>query len=268
MEQNNKRLQELKGSDYKIVDEQPDIKGWPLYNSEHQKLGKVEDLLFDPQMKKVRYIIADLDGSSLDFDDKEVLIPIGIAELHEKDDEVIIPGITASQLKALPEYNDDLDVTDSDEQTIMSVFSGGATTGALAGANSDRYSHAHFDDQNLYRHRNKQSTTEISDNETIPVIKEELNIGKKEVETGRVRLRSRVVEEPVQEEVNLKRETADIERKAVDRPASADAFKEENIEMRLNEEVPVVNKETRVVEEVRLSKEQTEEDATIRETLR
>src|SRR5688572_19015698 len=108
---NNRRLEELKGSDYKIVDEQPDIKGWSLYDAQHHKLGEVDDLLFDPAARKVRYIIADLDGNDLDIEEKEVLIPIGIAELHESEDEVILPNVTASQLSALPEYNDDRDLT-------------------------------------------------------------------------------------------------------------------------------------------------------------
>lgn len=150
MEQNNNHLQELKGSDYKIVDEQPDIVGWPLYTSDHQKIGKVEDLIFDLAAQKVRYIIADLDGNELDLEEKEVLIPIGIAQLHEDDDEVIVPGISVASLNAIPAYNDDRDLTDADEQAILSVISSGDDTDWTS-ANTERYNHAHFDDRNFYR---------------------------------------------------------------------------------------------------------------------
>ena|SRR5687768_2354142 len=176
MENNKKRLQELKGSDYKIVDEQPDIKGWPIYDAQHQKLGEVEDLLFDRELRKVRYIIADLDDNEVDMDAKEVLIPIGIAELHETDDEVILPGVTSSQLSALPEYNDDRDLTDADENAIFASFSGGSssTIETGTGLNSDRYNNDHFDDQRIYRNRNKEANRIVGDESEIPVFRENL----------------------------------------------------------------------------------------------
>ena len=168
MENKRNRLQELKGSDYKIVDEQPDIKGWPIYDDQHQKLGEVEDLLFDQESRKVRYIIADLDDNELDMDAREVLIPIGIAELHETEDEVILPGVTATQLSALPEYNDDRDVTDADENAIFAGFPGesSATYDTASGLNTDRYNHSHFDDQKMYRNRNKQTDRIAEGNES------------------------------------------------------------------------------------------------------
>ena len=187
MEQTNKRLQELKGSDYKIVDEQPDINGWPLYTSDHQKIGKVEDLLFDTEAKKVRYIIADLDGNDLDLDDKEVLIPIGIAQLHEADDEVIVPGISVANLGALPAYNDDRDLTDSDEQAILSVLSGNAGTNNPGLANTERYNHAHFDDRNFYR----ESIQPTVNDQLRDTNEQDRNYEADETNSRGIRLRSR-----------------------------------------------------------------------------
>ena len=187
MEQSNKRLQELKGSDYKIVDEQPDINGWPLYTSDHQKIGKVEDLLFDTEAQKVRYIIADLDGNDLDLDDKEVLIPIGIAQLHEDDDEVIVPGISAANLGALPAYNDDRDLTDSDEQAIISVLSGNTDTTNWSSANTERYNHAHFDDRNFYR----ESIQPTVNDQLRNADERDTNYGTDETNSRGIRLRSR-----------------------------------------------------------------------------
>jgi hypothetical protein len=178
MEDNKRRLRELKGSDYKIVDEQPDIKGWTLYDSQHRKLGEVDDLLFDAEARKVRYIIADLDGNDLDLDEKEVLIPIGIAELHESEDEVILPGVTASQLNALPEYND-RELTAADENIIFAAFSDSETV-----TSSDRYNHAHFDDQRIYRNRNRATTMDES---SIPVFREDIEIRESRTEGDRDR---------------------------------------------------------------------------------
>ncbi|GGC13994.1 MULTISPECIES: YsnF/AvaK domain-containing protein [Dyadobacter] len=107
--------------------------------------------------------------------------------------------------------------------------------------------------------------------ESLPVIKEELQVGKREIETGGVRLRSRIIERPVQESVRLRQEQVNVERTPVDRVASEsdfDTFKEGTIEMKEYAEVPVVNKEARVVEEVSLNKTVDERQEVINETLR
>jgi stress response protein YsnF len=91
------------------------------------------------------------------------------------------------------------------------------------------------------------------------------------VETGGVRVRSRIVERPVEEHIRLREEHVDIERTAVNRPVSGDElsnFQEGEIELTERAEVPVVNKEARVVEEVRVSKNVEQHDETIRDTVR
>ncbi|WP_181307092.1 YsnF/AvaK domain-containing protein [Rufibacter sp. XAAS-G3-1] len=113
--------------------------------------------------------------------------------------------------------------------------------------------------------------TTRSDATSIPIIEENLEVGKREIETGGTRLRSRIVERPVEEHLRLRSEHVRVERHAVDRPATeADfaGFREGEIEMTEHAEVPVVNKEARVVEEVSLGKEVEERDEVIRETLR
>lgn len=106
---------------------------------------------------------------------------------------------------------------------------------------------------------------------TIPIIEEQLNVGKKEVERGRARLRSRIIERPVEETLRLREEHIHVERSAVDRPATeADlaSFKEGEVELTERSEVPVVSKESRVVEEVRVGKDVKERDETVRGTVR
>lgn len=99
-----------------------------------------------------------------------------------------------------------------------------------------------------------------SSSESIPVIEENVEIGKRAVERGGLRIYSRVIEKPVREEVSLAEETVNVERRPVDRPLKAGeaAFQERSVEMRETEEEPVVSKSARVVEEVGLSKERRE----------
>ena len=107
---------------------------------------------------------------------------------------------------------------------------------------------------------------------TVPKMEETLNVSKRVSESsGGVRVRSRIVERPVEESVRLREEHVQVERQPVDRPVTADDmrnFQDKEIEFRERKEVPVVNKEARVVEEVKLSKEVTEREETIRDTVR
>lgn len=105
----------------------------------------------------------------------------------------------------------------------------------------------------------------------IPVVEEQLKIGKREVERGGVRVYLHIVETPVNESIELREEHVDVQRRAVDRPiSSADttAFKEQSIEMRETAEEAVVRKTARVVEEVTVSKEVSERQEQIRDTVR
>ncbi len=109
-----------------------------------------------------------------------------------------------------------------------------------------------------------------ADNETIKVMEERLRVGKREVAKGAVRVRSYVVERPVEEQVRLHEERIQIERRPVDRAVTdADtAFQERTVEARATSEEAVVSKEARVVEEIGLHKDVSERTETVRDTVR
>ncbi|AQG79291.1 YsnF/AvaK domain-containing protein [Spirosoma montaniterrae] len=107
--------------------------------------------------------------------------------------------------------------------------------------------------------------------QTIKVIQEDLQVGKREVETGGVRVRSRIIERPVEESVRLREERVHVTRTPVNRPATdADmtAFQEGQIELTEHAEVPVVSKTANVVEEISIGKEVNERVETVHETVR
>ncbi len=107
--------------------------------------------------------------------------------------------------------------------------------------------------------------------DVLQVVEEQINIGKRAVRRGKVRLHSYVVERAVSENVTLRDETVSIDRHAVDRPLAAlgaDAFKERTIEMEEVDEEAVVGKTARVVEEIGIRKEVTDRTETIRDTVR
>lgn len=105
----------------------------------------------------------------------------------------------------------------------------------------------------------------------LPVVEEEVQIGKQQVSTGGVRVYSHVTEQPVEEEVRLREERARVQRRPADRPATAaerEAFRETSFEVRETAEEPVITKQARVKEEVVVGKEATERTETVRETAR
>jgi uncharacterized protein (TIGR02271 family) len=107
--------------------------------------------------------------------------------------------------------------------------------------------------------------------ETIEVVEEDIQIGKREVETGGVRVSSHVREVPVEEEVRLRQEHVEVERRPVNRPATdADfnTFKEGTIEVRETQEEAVVAKDARVVEEIHVRKNVDEHTEKVHDTVR
>jgi uncharacterized protein (TIGR02271 family) len=105
---------------------------------------------------------------------------------------------------------------------------------------------------------------------TIPVVEEDLKIGKRAVQRGGVRVYSRVVEQPVDETVNLREERVRVNRRPVDRPATDADFgrQDEVIEVVETAEEPVIQKSARVVEEVVIGKEATERTQNVHDTVR
>jgi len=106
--------------------------------------------------------------------------------------------------------------------------------------------------------------------EAIPIVEEQLVVGKRAVQTGGVRVRSYVVETPVSEQIGLRDEHVTVERRRVDLPLreAGDVFRERTIAMTETGEEAVVGKTARVVEEVVLRKQVGERTETVTDTVR
>jgi uncharacterized protein (TIGR02271 family) len=141
---------------------------------------------------------------------------------------------------------------------------GAAIGGAGLGADAGAYAYASDKDVR---------GADVAGEQSIPVVEEQLVVGKREVDRGGARVRSYVTEIRVHEQVRLRDEKINVERRPVDRPltdADADAFRERTIDVTATGEEAVVGKTARVVEEVVVSKttgERVEEiDDTVRRT--
>src|SRR5689334_4708546 len=105
----------------------------------------------------------------------------------------------------------------------------------------------------------------------VPVVEEQLKVGKRTSARGGVRIYTHTTQKPVEEHLRLREERIRVERRPVDRPVDtpmADAFREQTIELTESTEEPVVEKRARVVEEVVVGKDVRERDETVRDTVR
>ena len=115
------------------------------------------------------------------------------------------------------------------------------------------------------------ASTDVSGEQSIPVIEERLVVGKREVNRGGVRVRSYVTERPVHEQVRLREEHVHVERRPVDGgrvDADGAMFQERDITLTETAEEAVVGKEARVVEEVVVGKTSEERTEDVSDTVR
>ena len=100
-----RRLSQL--DDYEVADNDPDIRGWRVFDSDGEPVARVHDLVIDLGEMKARYMDLELDEQigGADADERHVLVPIGTARASADVDAVTLTTTSASQLAALPRYD-------------------------------------------------------------------------------------------------------------------------------------------------------------------
>jgi len=116
-----------------------------------------------------------------------------------------------------------------------------------------------------------QTNRNLAGESVVPVVNEEIQVGKRQVEGGGVRINTQMVEKPVQEQVQLREEHVNVERRPVNREVTRGdlaAFEEGVIEVTATSEQAVVSKQARVVEEIVVSKDVANRTETINDSVR
>jgi hypothetical protein len=139
----------------------PDIRGWKVISANDVAVGKIKELLFDVASRKVRYIIVDLDGKPINLLSRDVVIPVGLAELDKTENVVYLPDVTVGNLAMLPEYKKGK-LTFKTERDIRDVFMPASSRAAdkladfEATNNPEReafYNNEYYDDTRMLRRR-------------------------------------------------------------------------------------------------------------------
>lgn len=138
-----------------------------------------------------------------------------------------------------------------------------AAAAGMRDVNTARTDDAYIGDENA-------RVGEVGREEHIPLAEEQIEVGKRTVERGGVRVRARVVEMPIEELIRLRDETVTVERREVspDRAATEADFQDRTIEVTETDEVPVVSKTARVTGEVVIRKDVDERTETVSDTVR
>jgi uncharacterized protein (TIGR02271 family) len=117
--------------------------------------------------------------------------------------------------------------------------------------------------------RRHEQGSEEDGEKVIPLAEEELRVGKRLVNRGTTRIRRYVVETPVEKTVSLHDERAVVERRRpVTDEATGEHFTDKTVEVRETSEVPTIEKEARLKEEVVIRREGREREETVEDTVR
>src|ERR1700743_465125 len=116
----------------------------------------------------------------------------------------------------------------------------------------------------------KPIAADVSKDQVLRLAEEQLEIGKKLVEQGTTRIRRFVTEKPVEASVTLHEEHAEVVRRAVTDPSYVQDidWSDTTVEILETAEEAVVNKTSRVVEEVAVGKTGSDHVQTVHDTVR
>lgn len=114
-------LTELDKSKYEVAEGESDVRGWVVKNENGNILGEVKDLIFDSRLRKVVFIVLDLDRNELNLKERTVLIPIEYAEINEAYKNVVVSGLMPNELATLPTYEKGK-ITRNSVDLTMSTF--------------------------------------------------------------------------------------------------------------------------------------------------
>ena len=215
------------------IDRLADVRNTPVYSGDGEKIGKVEEIFYDQETRKPEWIGI---GTGA-FGTKRVLVPVEGASLEEDAFRVPYPK---DQVKNAP----DVDADEIDQQTEQSLYS-------YYGLG---YSEQQSDTGLPEGTPDSPGDTTEGDGSVVRS-EEELRVGKRDVEAGSVRLRKWVETEPVQMDVELRRETARVTREPIEQPVSGAEIGDERIEMQLSAEEAVVQKQAVAKERIGLQKD-------------
>src|SRR4051794_33053510 len=245
-------------------------RGQELLDNDGQKIGTIEEIYLDTETDQPEWALV---KTGL-FGGKGTFVPL--QQANPSADGIQVP-FDKGHVKDAPNVDADGELSQSEEQTLYHYYGleygesrsgsglpeggAGATGGTAGGAD-------YADAEGAVGHDTSGPTTDNA----MTRSEEELNVGKTQRETGRARLRKYVVTDEVQTTVPVQREEVRVEREPItdaniDNATDGPAISEEEHEVTLHAEEPVVEKRAVPKERVRLDKDTVEEERQVSDTV-
>jgi uncharacterized protein (TIGR02271 family) len=221
-----------------------------LVDSNHDKIGKINEVYVDRQTGEPKFVAVKtgLLGSNVS------LVPIEESQAH--DDQVAVP-YSKDRVKDAPGIDADAELSEADEQRLYEHY-------------GLRYEPYEGPDHESLKGYDRDATHDRggATDDAMTRSEEELRVGTTSRESGRARLRKYVVTEQVETTVPVQREEVRIEREPitdanVDQALDGREISEDEHEVVLHAEEPVV--ETRAVpkERVRMETDTVTDEETV-----
>jgi uncharacterized protein (TIGR02271 family) len=225
------------------VTETYEWRGRNVVTSDGDKIGKLEEIYLDTDSGEPEWatVATGLLGAQQTF--------VPLVDVDHRRGEVVVP-YSKDQVKDAPSVDPDGQLSHEEENRLYEHY-------GIAGSG-----------QQVGRDVSGPTT-----DDAMTRSEEELRVGTARHESGRARLRKYVVTEEVTQTVPVQREEVRVEREPitdanVDRALDGPEISEEEHEVVLHEEEPVVEKRVVPKERVRMDKDTHTEDAQVSEELR
>ena len=239
-----------------MSDTEQGIEAWighDAVGNDDSKIGTIEEIYLDDATGQPEWL-AIKTGM---FGTKQSFAPIQGAEA---DGDVLRLPFSKDQVKDAPKVDPDGHLEPDEEDALYRHY--GRDTGTDGQTTVDRTEGQRTDTQD-------RAAADAGDDATMTRSEEELRVGTRSREAGKVRLRKYVVTENVTKTVPVRREEVRIEREPItEGDRTGGDLSEDEQEMTLHEEEVVVDKDVVGKEKVRLEKDVTTEDREVSEQVR
>jgi uncharacterized protein (TIGR02271 family) len=239
--------------------------GGNVYSTQRDKIGRIGQIYLDDQTHDPKWVTV----STGLFGTSESFVPLTDATADGND---ILVGYGKDQVKDAPRIDPDGSLSPDEEQQLYIYY--GIDDGGVAGYDTSDTVTDRTDDRSVDTGRTTgRDTSGPTTDNAMTRSEERLNVGTRTEETGRARLRKYVVTENVTKTVPVSHEEVRLEREPITDANRGDAMdgpaiSEEEHEVTLHADRPVVEKEAVPVERVRVDTETVTDQETVSEDVR
>ena len=238
---------------------------------EGSKIGKIGQVYLDDRTSEPLWVTV---NTGL-FGTRQSFAPIAGSQFDGDDVRLTVSKDT---IKNAPNVDDDEHISGSEQDALYEYYgyAGDQVAGQAAGQTGrDQAGYAEGTTDTVAGESAGGTTRDRSagTDDAMTRSEERLNVGKETVQAGRARLRKHVVTENVTQTVPVSHEEVRVEREPItdanrDDALAGESISEDQHEVTLRAERPVVEKETVPVERVRLGTETVTENAQVNESVR